>query len=407
MIMEDFYREYYPDIPIDYKHELKFPYVIHSDAEYIKAIHGQFFCYIPRLECILDKQKRRYPKEMNDGFINEIRRSTNLTAKKILLAYDLYFAGHLEEAIEQIASLLDTFKSTYVVPLGKSYGIKCQDIYFHPEIKDEDVYFVRGREIPVSSFEINKANLYHIPFNKRELIKGERFSVYGIPCLYLANCTYVAEKELKSENKLDTFYATFKPTKDFLDKKIIDLSMPDLITDVSNGYVPVIGGRHNLTIEEKCQFLRDSPSYLLNIACRIQCDEENRNFKSEYVIPQLVMYCLDRLGCVGVVYESSCCKEFDMLQTCFAFPAFKKEKDDSLYSDNLINSFEISSGFNYSQFVSKRHSTSILKGDNPFTKDYAVCNKGYFGHLYQGQDLACYDRNTPYYKTDKYAFDQF
>jgi hypothetical protein len=74
---------------------------------------------------------------------------------------------------------------------------------------------------------------------------------------------------------------------------------------------------------------------------------------------------------------------------------------------NLINSFEISNGFNYSQFVSERNSSSILKEDNPFRKDYSICDKGYFGYLYQGQDWAHHEGDAPYYKTDKYAFDQF
>jgi hypothetical protein len=400
--MSGCYSDYYPDIPEDYDHPLVPFYVIHNDSEYLKTISGQFLAYVGLLELTLDKQTWMTEREKND-----IRIKHDITAKKILLAYSLACDGHFEEAIEIMYFLLREYKNKYIQKLGLCYAIKCNNTLTNPSILADDVYFYRGRIIEQNPyFEVDKKELYHIPFDKTPLVKSERFSIQRTPCLYLSCNTTICKKEINDNNREDAFYATFKPKASCLNSNVIDLSTLDTITDVDYGEVLSTGGFRPLTKEEKLQMLWESPSYFLNIACRIKCDQEKRTFQSEYVLPHLIMMCLQRLNCVGIVYASTCLEEHHILQSCFAFPAFKKE-NDSLYSNDLMNLFLVSDGFNYSQFLKINKGTNPIKEHVTFNKGYKDYEKGYYAHLYNYKDWASCDGVTPYYKTDNYAFDQF
>jgi hypothetical protein len=401
--MSGCYSDYYPDIPEDYDHPLVPFYVIHDDSEYFKTISGQFLVYVGLLENAMDNQTWMTEREKND-----IRIRHDITAKEILLAYSFACDGRLEEATEIMYYLLRKYKNKYIQKLGLSYAIKCNNTFTNPEVLADDVYFYRGRIIKQNpSFEVDKKELYHIPFDKTSLVKSERFSIQGTPCLYLSCNTAICKTEINDKNGEVAFYAAFKPKSSCLNSNIIDLSTLDPITDVNHGEVLSTNGFHPLTKEEIIQMLRESPSYFLNIACRIKCDQENRTFQSEYVLPHLIMMCLQRLNCIGIVYASTCLEEHHILQSCFAFPAFKKENDNSLYSNDLMDSFLVSDGFNYSQFLKRNQNTIPIKENVPFNKRNQDSEKGYYAHLYNYKDWASCDGITPYYKTENYAFDQF
>ncbi|WP_293880615.1 MULTISPECIES: hypothetical protein [unclassified Sphingobacterium] len=47
------------------------------------------------------------------------------------------------------------------------------------------------------NYPLSKEDLFHIPFDKRSLVSTQRFSISGLPSLYLANSIYVAWEEMK------------------------------------------------------------------------------------------------------------------------------------------------------------------------------------------------------------------
>lgn len=195
--------------------------------------------------------------------------------------------------------------------------------------------------------------MFHIPFDEREKAAGDRYSISGTPCLYLACNTFVAQCELHVNNiSKNTFYSAFEPSIAFLNKRIIDLSVPDNISDISSGPTYTEGGVVKLRHRGITEILKKSPAHLLNIACMIKCKEKNRNFKSEYVIPQLIMCCLRKMHCVGVAYESTCFSQnIHMLKSCFAFPAFQQQKSAKQYLKQLANSFKMTKGNSVSFFI--------------------------------------------------------
>lgn len=58
-----------------------------------------------------------------------------------------------------------------------------------------EVQFFRAR-LSENVVEFSSEDMLHIPFNKRHIVKSERFSIPGLPCLYLGNSSYACWVEM-------------------------------------------------------------------------------------------------------------------------------------------------------------------------------------------------------------------
>ena len=45
-------------------------------------------------------------------------------------------------------------------------------------------------------FHFSKDEMFHIPYEKRNLVGNQRFSLSGLPCLYLGGSSYICWEEL-------------------------------------------------------------------------------------------------------------------------------------------------------------------------------------------------------------------
>lgn len=115
----------------------------------------------------------------------------------------------------------------------------------------------------------NSKGLFHIPFDKRGIVKTERYSTPGYPCLYLGFSSYVCWEEMNRPN-LDKCYVS----KLRLDRKInvVNLALPEEVIWKNEG--AVIGDLHR---------------YPLIIASMVMVKNKKDTFKPEYIIPQLMM----------------------------------------------------------------------------------------------------------------------
>ena len=48
-------------------------------------------------------------------------------------------------------------------------------------------------------------SMYHIPFNMREKVESQRFSIPGLPCLYLSKSVYTCWMELKQPSDSELY----------------------------------------------------------------------------------------------------------------------------------------------------------------------------------------------------------
>ena len=96
---------------------------------------------------------------------------------------------------------------------------------------NSDNAFIRIRS---TSENLNKrTDMFHVPFNKRQLISKQRYSIEGFPCLYLAGCAYTSWLELNRPEFNSIWASSFRPTKE-LDILDMTLTLDSLEANYSN-----------------------------------------------------------------------------------------------------------------------------------------------------------------------------
>ncbi len=172
--------------------------------------------------------------------------------------------------------------------------------------------------------------MFHIPFEKRNLASNQRYSISGYPCLYLGSSAYGCWEELHRPN-LDlsniVYIENIEPIR------LINLSIPRL--DLR-------------TIGE-----HDIYNIVLSLVCSLKVNNYDAPFKPEYIIPQNVLNCLvtrndnpnapyfDGIQYTSSIYKSNrCIFQNRQLFENFVLPIKQSKKEG--YCDELCNLFAIS-----------------------------------------------------------------
>lgn len=194
-----------------------------------------------------------FTQDKND--LNEINFIANTIKEILILGYE----GRNSAAFQKLYSLLDGNQNMRLSLLLRKY-------ITNGEGKNEDFYRLRKFE---NRRDIPHKEMFHIPFDKREKVMTQRYSIPGYPCLYLGKSVYGCWEEL-GRPYLDSFMVSRYNTKDNL--LFIDLTIPTkecLMTPSS--------------------FLTELYRFPFILACMIQVKDEKATFKPEYLFPQLMM----------------------------------------------------------------------------------------------------------------------
>lgn len=124
--------------------------------------------------------------------------------------------------------------------------------------------FYRIRQMP-SVNELSRKELFHIPITKRGMVKTQRYSSPGYPCLYLGESIYGCWEEMRRPPMHTCAVARFKNDQEL---NFIDMTIPS---------------KDNLC---KDSFLKLMP---LVIACMVRVADDDATYKPEYIVPQLLI----------------------------------------------------------------------------------------------------------------------
>jgi hypothetical protein len=188
---------------------------------------------------------------------------------------------------------------------------------FNREVQKKSHYDEMNK-FPLSFFKARKStepiterkDMLHIPFDKRDIVSTQRFSISGIPCLYLGTTSLVCWLELGQPSHEHTYYSSYKITGEL---KILNLCLQQNLIDGWCGTYKII--ENNEVREKQIKNIYECIElFPLIIATSFVIKEENRLFKSEYIISQLVMQNVKSIGLDGVAYLSKkmpdCCSVF-------------------------------------------------------------------------------------------------
>ena len=218
-------------------------------------------------------------EELEDGLIHPnknistdfVKRNQKRIIKNLILCIEEYYNGNPFKAYENLESVLrHDYKDLYAIINQKIYQ------------EGESFFRVRLSE---KNYPFQKSEMFHIPFELRNKVSTQRFSIPGFPSLYLGRTIYICWEELNrpSIDKIQAIrYKNIKPIK------LLDLTPP--IKDCED-------------VNELYRFLMTFP---LILCCSVKVKDTSDTFKPEYIIPQLLLQWVRNNDILdGIQYKST------------------------------------------------------------------------------------------------------
>jgi hypothetical protein len=291
---------------------------------FLQKIYHSFLNTIDRVDkgTITDKIKDNRTKI--ESFCDKLIQSVN--------TYYLGFPAKAYFEFEDAMSLIDEFL------FPPKAGQVAKDIH--------EPYYRARKDDGFNSLE--RKDMFHIPFEKREYVTTQRFSVPGLPCLYLSNSVYVCWEELGRPdiNKMKVSRLKLENYR----LKYLDLSLsPSFLKRM----LTVSTSEHFLEGKKTSEQALNEQDYLTLIyimrwpliaACSIKVKKQDGAFKPEYIFPQfLLQWVRQNKNIDGIKYFSvrtNISSEHDLSKFAnYAFPV-KETKSNGL-CENLAQSFSI------------------------------------------------------------------
>jgi len=190
---------------------------------------------------------------------------------QIKATLDAYYNGKPSEAFRNLSEgMISNLKNFNDVLNVRTY------------FSDENFYRIRLHK---ENFPIEINSFFHIPFEKRGLVKTQRFSIPGFPSLYLGSSVYLCWEELNRPN-INEFQAVRLRTTNRLN--IIDLAPPKF---------------DNVHPDDLYNYLMIWP---LVMACSVKVRNYEDTFKPEYIIPQLLLqWVREKEDIDGICYQTT------------------------------------------------------------------------------------------------------
>lgn len=331
------------------------PFKLDKDCDYRSDLEKKY-------NIVLEQAKKAKADDESIRIINDF-------STKILQALDLYNEADIAESNEIIYNLVNDIGNN---PFAVNSVIN-SDAF--PGIKSNELQFFRSRlGTPDKAFTAK--DMLHLPNSMRSKSGNYRFSIPGNPSMYLANSSYGCWIEMGCPAEIDFNVA------------------PILLEGEQRIFNLVISIRDFRCLNE----FEDErvwcwlKLYLLTIATSYVIKEEQRTFKSEYIISQSLMMACKKIGYDGIAYYSR--RVDNELFALCAINLVLFVNYNGEYSE-MIKHMKMDDAFNYSLYKQLNQSLKY--------KDYTL-RSTYTGYI---TNIGSFDRQYPYNETDFYNFDKF
>lgn len=335
--------------------ELYAPFHLEYDAEYYSDLRKRYAVFMKSAEAA----------GADPASIKIIESFRN----KILQSLRDYYKGNIASCHQRIKNLVQKC-------LDDPFSVSTINDSFAFHGFTDEIQFFRARA--GKGQEYTSKEMLHLPYSMRGKTGNYRFSIPGVPSLYLANSSYACWLELR------------KPSEDDFNVSpvLVDGNLRVLNLAVMNRDFLELNEFEATRVHAWLKML------LIMIATSYRIKEDGRIFKSEYIISQSVMLACKQLGLDGVAYYSR-----QVSDQVFARPAinlalfaeYRYGKEYSALCDHIM----IGDSVNYQMFKQLGRSNADCEYQLRLT------------HGIKGVRIGSYQRQYEYADTDFCAFDRF
>ena len=292
-----------------------------------------------------------------------------------------YYEGKIIDAYNIINDLIREYKDNSIVCSKLSNSFSFNYHVRKGKIRDEFIFF-RAR---VGNIENEKKEnaLKHTPFDMISKIGSNRFSIPGQPCLYLGSTSYDCWIEMDKPSDKDFNVGCILLNKDY---KILNLSVDIRV---------FLGAISDSKMESEKQMM--FKSYLLSQVTSFRVKEEKRNFKSEYIISQLVTLACKLNDIEGISYISKrVSSNVFGHDICMNLALFVPYEHGNKYSSIMEKEMKVGMPVNYAYFEKLKRETLCLS-----TERFDYENSPYPTNIGDFENQISYSE-THFYDFDKY-----
>jgi hypothetical protein len=232
---------------------------------------------------------KNYLKTINK-FNGNIKNGLTLNLKEIekecsliLKALELYLNGFPSQAFMEVKKCLTNLNKLELLEIQQGdYGSGRNELY---------------RIRTAANKSLKKEELFHVPFQLREKVATQRYSIPGLPCLYLADSTFVCWEELGRPDISNIHVSKFDLSKSKFKLLYLNNNTDQMRKRCFNS------NKDGIYINQLVKYLSYWP---LLAACSVIVDKPAEVFKPEYIIPQLVLQWVVLDGNLdGIQYRSN------------------------------------------------------------------------------------------------------
>ena len=166
-----------------------------DDVTFDGFLNGVFQRYIALLQTINDPE--------HPGICAGISAAipkVEFLAAQIEKSTRFYLEGHPHIAHTELEKALSVLEIENLFTTLSRYQMTDS---FHSQIDNvlasalhPPLYRVRSDRTAASDGEISRKDMFHVPFEKRRLVQNQRYSIAGLPCLYLGSSIWICWEEL-------------------------------------------------------------------------------------------------------------------------------------------------------------------------------------------------------------------
>lgn len=273
-----------------------------------------------------------------------VQTSTKYLEGKIFTSYEVFKNG--------LGEILNTF------------WIRKSDIYYQNTINPDKneastgpLYYRARKHKPRKTF--HNFDLFHVPFDDRNKIQNYRYSISGLPCLYLSNRPFVNWLELNEPELNNIWFSRFH----FIEP----LTFLDLAYVGSENDIAV---HHKFSTKDS--HLKSLNSWPIRFACNLPRKRKEGIFHEEYIIPQLTLQLVQENALVdGVVYNSSYSNNQDLGSHLVNYAIPAKTSRNKGYCNELMKLMEWTEPKRFRGLkLNKRNEFNYDKFDEKFFDEY-------------------------------------
>lgn len=326
----------------------RLPITIENDSDYLSSLKE-------KLNEFYDYLNNKFAFNQEGDLLKTVKENNEL----IIEAVSLYYKGDISSAKNNIGNILSVYADDsdglIVSELDKNYafrGVAPFDFlkYGNDNYEEQENYelsFFKARNNLVT----NREDMLHIPLNKRGLVRTQRFSIAGIPCLYLGTTSYVCWLELDKPNDNNFYVSSYKFNDEGKKLKILNLVIFEaLINGIFNRGMDK---ENSIRKTKQLDFIKLWPLVCATSFC---VKNGQDGFRSEYIVSQLIMQLLKELNIDGVAYISKRIKSDYDFTYCINLALPVLSYDENEIYGNICDKFELTSPSNFSSYLKLKNS---------------------------------------------------